>query len=52
VPLKGKFYLRIGLHDVTADHDGAIEVPVNSVKDLPPLAEPLLTQPLMRRATQ
>ena len=52
VPLKGEFYLRIGVHDVTADQDGAVEVPVNSVKNLPPLAEPLLTQPLMRRATQ
>ena len=52
MPLKGEFYLRIGVHDVTADQDGAVEVPVNSVKNLPPLAEPLLTQPLMRRATQ
>jgi hypothetical protein len=36
VPMKGTFYLRIGVHDVTTDRDGAVEVPVASVKDLPP----------------
>jgi VWFA-related protein len=49
VPAKGEFYLRIGVHDVTADHDGAVEIPVDSVKDLPPLTLPPVTQPLARR---
>jgi VWFA-related protein len=52
VPLKGEFYLRIGVHDVTADHDGAVEVPVDSVKNLPVLAAPLSTQPLGRRSKE
>ncbi|MBB5060278.1 VWFA-related protein [Granulicella aggregans] len=52
VPLKGEFYLRIGVHDVTADHDGVVEVPVDSVKDLPALAVPLLTPPLRRRSKE
>jgi VWFA-related protein len=52
VPSKGEFYLRIGVHDVTADHDGAVEVPVDSVKNLPPLAVPLSTQPLGRRSKE
>jgi VWFA-related protein len=49
VPLKGEFYLRIGVHDDVADHDGAVEIPVDSVKDLPPLNSPPVTQPLARR---
>jgi VWFA-related protein len=49
VPVKGEFYLRIGVHDVTADHDGAVEIPVDSVKGLPPLALPPVTEPLSRR---
>jgi VWFA-related protein len=52
VPLKGEFYLRIGVHDVAADRDGAVEVPVDSVKNLPALAVPLLTQPLGRRSKE
>jgi VWFA-related protein len=49
VPLKGDFYLRIGVHDVAADHDGAVELPVASVKDLQPVALPPATEPLARR---
>jgi VWFA-related protein len=49
VPVKGEFYLRIGVHDDVADHDGAVEIPVDSVKDLPPLTSPPVTQPLARR---
>ena len=49
VPVKGEFYLRIGVHDDVADHDGAVEIPVDSVKDLPPLTLPPVTQPLARR---
>ena len=49
VPVKGEFYLRIGVHDEIADHDGAVEIPIDSVKDLPPLTSPPVTQPLARR---
>lgn len=49
VPLKGEFYLRIGVHDVTADHDGAVEIPLASVKNLLPVTVPPSIQPLTRR---
>lgn len=49
IPVKGEFYLRIGVHDVTADHDGAVEIPVDSVRDLKPLLVPSGTHPLARR---
>jgi VWFA-related protein len=49
VPLKGEFYFRVGVHDVTADRDGAVEIPVASVKDLPPVVEPPSTRPLAQR---
>ena len=38
VPAKGDYFLRIGVHDLIADHVGAIEVPLATVRDLPPLA--------------
>jgi len=37
VPLNGAYSLRIGVHDFNSDHIGAVEVPVASVKDLPPV---------------
>jgi hypothetical protein len=37
VPLNGDYSLRIGVHDYNSDHIGAVEVPVASVKDLPPV---------------
>jgi VWFA-related protein len=37
VPLNGSYSLRIGVHDTNSDHIGAVEVPVASVKDLPPV---------------
>jgi hypothetical protein len=46
-PLKGDYYLRIGLHDLTSNRVGAIEVPVASVANLTPLsasASPSSTQ--------
>jgi len=49
VPLKGDYYLRIGVHDVTADHDGALEIPIDAVKNLPPVTAPPATEPLARR---
>ena len=44
VPIKGTYYLRIGLHDVIGDRVGAIEVPIASVKNLAPPTPPA-TQP-------
>jgi hypothetical protein len=38
VPAKGDYYLRIAMHDVEVDQVGAIELPVASVQNLPPLA--------------
>jgi hypothetical protein len=31
VPAKGEYILRIGLHDITTDHVGAVEVPTSSI---------------------
>jgi hypothetical protein len=45
VPLKGPNYLRIGLHDLATNHIGALEVPVDAVKDLPPVATAASTEP-------
>ena len=36
VPVKGEFYLRLGLRDDTADHVGALELPVAAVSKLTP----------------
>jgi VWFA-related protein len=41
VPVKGEYYLRIGLHDDTSGKVGALELPVASIAKLPPI--PLLT---------
>jgi hypothetical protein len=49
VPVKGDYFLRIGVHDVTADRDGALEVPIAAVKNLPPVAAPPAVEPLARR---
>jgi hypothetical protein len=32
VPAAGTYFLRIGVHDLTSDRVGAIEVPVSSIK--------------------
>ncbi len=37
VPAKGEYSLRIAMRDAGADHVGAIEVPVASVRDIPPM---------------
>lgn len=31
VPVKGNFFLRIGVHDLGSDHIGALEIPVDAV---------------------
>jgi hypothetical protein len=40
VPVKGEYFLRVGLHDLSNNRVGAVEVPVTSVKDLAPLVPP------------
>ena len=37
VPRKGDYFFRIAVHDLNSDRVGAVEVPLNSVKNLPPL---------------
>ena len=32
VPVKGNFFLRLGVHDVTSDQVGALEIPLDQVK--------------------
>lgn len=38
VPRKGDYFLRIAVHDLNSDHVGAVEVPLDSVRNLPPLS--------------
>lgn len=38
VPSKGSYFLRIGIHDLTENRVGAIEVPIAAVKNLPSFA--------------
>ena len=45
VPLKGDYYLRIGLHDLTSNRVGAVEISVASVKNLPPPPAPASPTP-------
>ena len=40
VPVKGAYYLRIGIHDVAGDHVGAIEIPIAAVSKMPPADAP------------
>ncbi len=40
VPVKGSYYLRIGIHDLNSDRIGSVEVPVAAVKNLAPLPAP------------
>jgi VWFA-related protein len=37
VPVKGDYYLRVGVHDLLTNHVGAVELPVSSVSNMPPL---------------
>jgi hypothetical protein len=46
VPVNGTYSLRIGVHDFTSDHIGAVEVATSEVKNLqPPAAPPPPTTP-------
>jgi hypothetical protein len=38
VPVKGAYFLRVGVHDLASDRIGAVEVPVAAVRNLPPLS--------------
>jgi hypothetical protein len=38
VPVKGEYYLRVGIHDLATDRVGAIELPISAVSQLPPLS--------------
>jgi VWFA-related protein len=38
VPVKGQYYLRIGIHDMLNDKMGGVEVPISAVAKLPPVA--------------
>ena len=38
VPVKGEYFLRIGLHDLVSNHVGALELPVANVRRLQPLS--------------
>ncbi len=40
VPVKGETFLRIGVHDVTTNKVGAVELPVSAVNKLDPLPAP------------
>jgi VWFA-related protein len=33
VPVKGNYFLRIGVHDVASDHIGGLEIPVEEIRD-------------------
>lgn len=35
VPAKGTYFLRLGVHDISSDRIGALEIPVSSIKILP-----------------
>ncbi len=38
VPVKGEYYLRVGMRDASTDRVGALELPVTAVAKLPPAA--------------
>lgn len=38
VPVRGEYYLRVGVHDLLTNRVGAVELPVAAVSQLPPLA--------------
>ncbi len=45
VPVKGSYYLRIGVHDLIGDRVGAVEIPVASVQNLAPPTPPAANPP-------
>ena len=45
VPVKGDYYLRVGLRDLSGNRVAAVEVPVDSIKSLPPVASIRVASP-------
>jgi hypothetical protein len=45
IPTQGNFFLRLGVHDLTSDHIGTLEVPVETIKLLPPPNTPTTANP-------
>jgi VWFA-related protein len=45
VPTHGNFFLRLGVHDLNSDHIGTLEVPVETIKLLPPQNNPTASNP-------
>lgn len=40
IPVKGNYFLRIGVHDIPSDHIGALEIPVDEVRPNIPAPPP------------
>jgi VWFA-related protein len=34
IPVKGNYFLRVGVHDIPSDHIGAVEIPVDEVHEI------------------
>ena len=49
VPEKGEYFLRLGIHDMTADRVGAVEIPVVNIKDLSAPAVPAPAAPAVKK---
>jgi VWFA-related protein len=45
IPTHGEFFLRLGVHDLNSDHIGTLEVPVETIKLLPPQNTPTTSNP-------
>jgi VWFA-related protein len=45
VPVKGTYYLRIGIHDLTGNRVGAVEIPIAAVSKIPPADIPVAPPP-------
>lgn len=41
VPAKGSYFLRVAVHDLSSGKTGALEIPLDAIRRLPPLAAPV-----------
>jgi hypothetical protein len=48
-PAKGEYFLRIGVHELHADHYGAVEVATSAVKNVRPVTHDSAAQPAAAR---
>jgi hypothetical protein len=48
-PAKGEYFLRIGVHELHADHYGAVEVATSAVKNARPVTHNSAAQPAVAR---